>query len=311
MFWFSSKDYVYNQGFLNVSNDHTIYYQQIGNPQGEPVLMFHGGPGGKSKAKFAKVFNLKKYRIIQFDQRGCGKSKYKDLLKDNSTSELIEDAYKLLIYLKIQDQVIVTGASWGSTLALLFAEKYPQKTKSLVLSLIFLAREQDLAWLRQDSRRFYPDIYDLLAENANGKNFFDYYNKLLNTPNPKDQMLGYNLLGKYEGILGSLSPRLESEGYDERKIYNARIFFHYERHNYFLEPDEILQKSNAIKDIPTIIFHNRLDFCCPVYQAWDLKQALPNARLEIIADYGHGSKKQFNLMKQEVNKFLACYQHNK
>ncbi len=150
-----------------------------------------------------------------------------------------------------------------------------------------------------------------LSENANEENFFNYYNKLLNSSNPNDQMLGYNLLGKYEGILGSLSPRLESEEYDERKINNARIFFHYERHNYFLEPNEILQKSNSIKDIPTIIFHNRLDFCCPVYQAWDLKQILPNARLEIIADYGHGSKKQFDFMKKEVNKFLASFSFNK
>ncbi len=309
MFWF--RKIVYNSGFLNVDNNHSIYYQQIGNPKGIPVLMFHGGPGGKSKEEFAKVFDLKKFRVIQFDQRGCGKSQYKNLLKNNTTNDLLDDAVRLWKYLDIGDKAVITGASWGSTLALLFAEKYPQKTLSLVLSLVFLARDYDLSWLRKDSRRFYPDIYDEIAKNASTDNFFSYYTELLNSANIILQNKAMKYLGSYEALLGQLKPKLRDETFDEKRIKNARIFFHYERHNYFLEDDSIIKNITKLKNIPTIIFHNRMDFCCPVYQAWDLYKALPQATLEIIPDYGHGSKKQFNTMKSKVGYFLKCSQQMK
>ena len=305
---FNFRKTVYDKGFLKADGNHSIYYQQIGNPKGTPVLMFHGGPGGRSKEEFAKVFDLKKFRVIQFDQRGCGKSQYQDLLKDNTTNDLLDDAIKLWEHLNIGDNAVITGASWGSTLALLFAEKYPQKTLSLVLSLIFLARDSDLAWLRKESRRFYPDIYDEIAKNAPTDNFFDYYTELLNSSDISLQNTAMKYLGCYEGILGQLNPSLKEGMFEEKRIKNSRIFFHYERHNYFMEDDYIIKNCGRLKNIPTIIFHNRMDFCCPVYQAWDLYQALPNANLEIIPDYGHGSKMQLNLMKSKVNAFLKCYQ---
>lgn len=295
----------FNDGFLPSLNGHKVYYVQYGNPNGIPVLSFHGGPGGSSKPKYAKLFDLNKYRFIQFDQRGCGKSEFKQLLEYNTTSLLISDAKRLLEHLNIKEPIIVHGVSWGSTMALLFAEAYPEKVKKIVVSSVFLARPIDADWVRCDSERFYPDLWDEMRRHTKHRNVYDEYYRMLLSPRSKDNLVALSYLGSYEHKLGELNPHfIELNEIDESFLQMSRIYFHYDRNDFFIEANQILKNADKIRKIPTLILHNRMDFCCPVKQAWDLSKALPNSILTIIADYGHSTPKLLRAVKKQLRDFL-------
>ena len=307
MWWnfFKREPKPFSEGYLPENDGHLIYYRQFGNPSGLPVLSFHGGPGGSSRPKYAKLFDKNKYRFIQFDQRGCGNSTAENFLKNNNTEATLNDALRLLEHLNISQPIIVQGASWGSTLALLFAEAYPQKISKIIVSSVFLARPYDISWVNSESERFYPDLWAEMRQKVHRKDIYPVYRRLLFSKNYQDNLKALTYLGSYEYMLGRLKPQFKQpETLDMAELNAARIAFYYEEHKYFLSSNQIIQHAAKIKNIPTLIVHNRLDFCCPVKQAWDLHQALPKSRLIINAGSGHSTPRLFEATKQAVFNFL-------
>lgn len=301
---FSPKPF--NEGWLPNQDGHEVYFCQYGNPKGIPVLSFHGGPGGASRPKYAKLFNLKKYRFIQFDQRGCGKSKYLNLLNNNTTDYLLKDAKRLLEYLQINSRIIVHGVSWGSTLALLFAETYPETVGKIVVSSVFLARPFDTAWVDAESERFYPDLWAEMRRQIHGSDVRKEYTRLLFSTKQKDNLKALTYFGAYEYMLGQLNPNFKEPKADELPflLTSCKISFHYAKHNYFMSGNQILRNAVKIRKMPILIVHNRMDFCCPPKQAWDLHNALPKSELLIIPDYGHSTKSILKAVKQHLKTFL-------
>lgn len=287
--FFNSK--VFDKGWLPEYEGHQIYYQQIGNPDGEIVLTFHGGPGGYCKTSHAEYFNLKKQRVIMFDQRGCNRSHAEDITSLNDTKRLLKDAKRLLEYLDINEPVIVSGASWGSTLALLFAERYPELVKRLVLFSVFLARKEDRDWMLKTSALFYPDLLEEIYRQSEGENPYTHYAKLIFSDDLGSIQTALKYMVQYEYLLGTTDSTFKDVRIDNQIINSARVSLYYAANKYFLEDNEILKNIDKIKDIPTLIIHNRLDMCCPLQNAWELYRSLNNANIEIISDIGHGGKK--------------------
>lgn len=287
--FFNNK--IFDKGWLPEFEGYRIYYQQVGNPKGEVVLNFHGGPGGCCKKSHAEYFNLKKQRIIMFDQRGCNRSEAEDITAFNDTKRLIKDAKRLLEYLNINEPVIVSGASWGSTLALLFAEKYPELTKQLCVFSVFLARRADREWMLKNSGLFYPDLLEEIYRQSEGENPYTHYAKLIFSDDLGAIQTAVKYMVHYEYQMGKLNAGFADVRIDNAVINSARISLYYAANKYFLEENEILKNIGKIKDIPTLIVHNRLDMCCPLQGAWELYRSLNNAQIEIIADLGHGGKK--------------------
>jgi proline iminopeptidase len=306
MFWnlFNFDPKPFNSGYLSVGDGHSLYFYEVGNPKGLPVLHFHGGPGSQNTStKHAKLFDLKKYRVIMFKQRGTGLSQFANLTYKNDTPHLIDDAKKLLDYLKIKTPVTLLGGSWGSTLALLFAEKYPKLVNKLILSQIFLARSHDTNWLRTESFRFYPDLGAKMQKLAGKMDIVKHCHKLAFSPHKKDQMQAMQYFGSYEYMLGTLAPKFEKIEFDANRLQALRVFLHYDIHNYFLKENEILKNIKKIQAIPSLIIHNRMDFCCPCEQAFILHQELPASKLYIVDDYGHSSPKQMKILKKLISDF--------
>jgi len=297
--FFNNK--VFDKGWLPQYEGHEIYYQQMGNPKGEIVINFHGGPGGSCKESHGQYFNLKKQRVIMFDQRGGGRSKVEDIVSLNDTKRLVKDAKRLLDYLNIKEPVIVSGGSWGSTLALLFAEKYPEMTKSLYVCSVFLASRSDMEWMLKDSALFYPDLLEEIRRQSEGENPYTHYAKLIFSEDLSSIQLAIKYMGNYERILGRTDAKFEDVRIDNNVINSTRVALYYAANKYFLDDNEILDNIDKIKDIPTFIFHNRLDMCCPVRNAWELYRSLNNAHIEIITDKGHGGKKLKKTMRKHFD----------
>lgn len=293
----------FDEGYLPEVDGHRVYYYQYGNPVGIPVLSFHGGPGGSSRPKYAKLFDLKKYRFLQFDQRGCGQSQANDLLYRNDTQHLLQDAMHLLAHLHIDTPIIVQGTSWGSTMALLFAEAYPKIVQQIVVSSVFLARTEDFMWVNADSERFYPDMWDEMRRVYKHQNFFSTHKKLLFSKKEADNLFAMTYWRSYEHMLGQLEPRFERQTeLNESALTCARIAFHYDENRYFLSDNQILRNADKIKHIPALIAHNRMDFCCTVKQAWELHKALPKSQLQILGGYGHSSPALLKAVKKMIRR---------
>lgn len=301
--WFVPK--VFNCGYLPEQDGHKVFFMEAGNPQGKPLIVFHGGPGGSAKEKHAYPYNRNKYRIILFDQRGCGKSMPAGEMKNNRTEDLLEDVNRLQKHLGINEKVILSGRSWGSTLALLYAEKYPQKIEKLVLSMIFLANGQSKDWETKYSSWFYPDIWEKIrAEIPDNSDPAKAYAKLINSDNITDQVKAASLYANYERVLGQLEPKLELQELTIDDINSAKIYINYAAQNFMLKDNEILQHIDKIKDIPTLIVHNRLDFLCPFDGAYQLHKHMKNSKLVAVPDLGHYSQKLINNLNAEIKKFL-------
>lgn len=287
--FFNNK--VFDKGWLPVYEGHEIYYQQMGNPNGEVVLNFHGGPGGCCKDSHGLYFNLKKQRVILFDQRGGGKSHYEDIVTLNDTKRLIKDAKRLLEHLNINEPIIISGSSWGSTLALLFAEKYPELVKRICINSVFLARREDMEWMLKDSALFYPDLLEEIRRQSEGENPYTHYAKHIFSEDLGSIQTAVKYMVNYERILGKTQAQFEDVRIDNSIINSSRISLYYAANRYFLEENEIIKNIEKIRHIPMLIVHNRLDMCCPLKGAWDLYRAHGNAEIEIISDIGHGGQK--------------------
>lgn len=307
MIWnlFKREPKPFLEDFLPPQDGHTVYYRAFGNPQGIPVLSFHGGPGGSSRPKYARLFDKKRYCFIQFDQRGCGQSVAHDSLFHNNTEALLNDAFRVLQAMNITQKVIVHGPSWGSTMALLFAEKYPQMVQKIIVTSVFLARPYDTAWVSRESERFYPDLWDQMRTEVKNDDIYPAYRRLLFSNKPKENLKALSYLGSYEHMLGQLAPKFEPQiELNEADLKAARVAFYYEQNKYFMSDNQILARIDKIKRIPMLIVHNRMDFCCPPQQAWELHKAMPNSKMVLNAGYGHSTATLFKLVQKEIRQFL-------
>ena len=303
--WLSKDKKPFDEGFCDVGDAHYIHYMQFGNKKGAPIICFHGGPGGEAKASTASGYDLKKYRVILFSQRGCGKSKFKNLLSENTTPQSVKDAYILLKHLRINSKVIVAGGSFGSTLALLFAIEYPQKVKSLLLHAIFLARKKEIEFPYKEMFLFYPEVKSEFERLAGPKNITQFFKEKIFSEKYKDIQTALQYYGSYEYQLGEMMPSFKKvPPVTDKAINKLKIFITYELNNMFLKEDFILKNVHKIKHLPCLIVHNRFDFCCPVENAWLLHKKMPYSKLVINEDYNHWSPKLNERIKKERALFL-------
>ncbi len=307
--WFRYRPF--DAGFLPEVDGYKIFYQQLGNPKGTPVLVFNGGPGYPNDPRRTRYLNLSKYRMIIFDQRGTGGSVHTsgDVLHDNTTDGILDDAKRLIEHLGIERKIVSAGTSWGATLAVLFAQKYPDMVGRIISMATFTASKQySKDWFEKGARLFYPDIIAQLREQANGDEFTPHFNGLLSSHNPDDIRQAMLYFGEYEGMLGSKNPKfnLEKE-FSEFEIKRLKIALHYDANEYFLTQNQILLNMDKVKEIPMLMLHNRMDFVCPVEQAWDIHKAHPNCQMHIYPALGHGEGTMGRFPKKIVKSFLGDF----
>lgn len=286
----------YDSGFLKVSPLHTLYYEQCGNPQGKPVVFLHGGPGAGCNSKSRRFFDPARYRIVLFDQRGCGRSTPHAELADNTIWHLVADIERLREHLGLE-RWQVFGGSWGSTLALAYAEQHPERVSELVLRGIFMLRRSELEWFYQKGcDAIYPDAWEAylaaipLAERAD---LMGAYYRRLTSADAAVRLAAAKAWSMWEGGTSFLQPSADyiaSTGSDEFALAFARIECHYFVHGGFFEADDqLLRDAAKLKNIPAVIVQGRYDIVCPLRSAWDLHRAWPEADLRIVGDAGHSA----------------------
>ncbi|WP_205746267.1 prolyl aminopeptidase [Dyella amyloliquefaciens] len=292
----------YDSGMLKVSDLHTLYYEQSGNPNGKPVVFLHGGPGGGTNPKCRRFFDPAVYRIVLFDQRGCGKSTPHAELKDNTTWHLVNDIERIRTHLGI-DRWQVFGGSWGSTLALAYAQTHPEQVTELVLRGIFMLRRWELEWFYQKGcDALYPDAWEpylkAIPEVERGDLMSAYYRRLTSS-DPQVRVNAARAWSVWEGATSYLwqdTSHIESSGEDEFALAFARIECHYFVHGGFFEhDDQLLRNVERIRKIPAVIVQGRYDVVCPMRSAWDLHRAWPEADLRVVQDAGHSAFEPGNI----------------
>lgn len=289
---------------MKVSGLHEIHVEEVGNPEGEPVVFLHGGPGGGINPQYRRYFDPSFYRVVLFDQRGCGKSTPHAELRENTTWELVSDIEKIRAHLGIA-RWTVFGGSWGSTLALSYAVTHPGKIKALVLRGIFLGRPHELKWFYQEgASRIYPDAWEHylrpIPASERGDLMKAYY-KRLTSDDKATRLEAARAWSVWEAATSKLiqDPKAMSDfGAEEFALAFARIECHYFNNNLFFKSDnELLENIGKAKAIPCYIVHGRYDVVCPVENAWDLKKAWPEAQLNIVQDAGHSLAEKGNTSK--------------
>ncbi|MBW4657316.1 MAG: prolyl aminopeptidase [Drouetiella hepatica Uher 2000/2452] len=284
----------YHADTLQVSNLHQIYFEQAGNPQGQPVVFLHGGPGGGINSIYRQYFDPHQWRIILFDQRGCGLSTPHAELRENTTWELVSDIEKLRTHLGI-DQWVVFGGSWGSTLSLAYSQTHPKACKGLILRGIFLLRQQELRWFYQEGASYiFPDAWEAYLQPipvAERHDLIAAYHKRLTSDDRTVRAEAARAWSIWEGSTSKLLPDPDLQqrfGEDQFADAFARIECHYFVNRGFLETeDQLLRNCDRIRHLPTVIVQGRYDVVCPMASAWELHQALPEAEFVIVPDAGH------------------------
>jgi len=286
----------YASGMLKVSPLHTLYYEQCGNPKGKPVIFLHGGPGAGCNAKSRRFFDPARYRIVLLDQRGSGRSTPVAELTDNTTWDLVADIERLRTQLGIA-RWQVFGGSWGSTLALAYAETHPDRVTELVLRGIFLLRRWEIEWFYQKGcDAIYPDAWEpylaAIPEAERGDLVAAYYRRLT-SPDASARLAAAKAWSVWEGGTSYLLPNADyiaSTGTDEFALAFARIECHYfVNRGFFARDDQLLHDAHKLKNIPALIVQGRYDVVCPMRSAWDLHRAWPEADLRIVPDAGHSA----------------------
>lgn len=286
----------YNSFMMPVGDGHTIYVEEAGNPEGKPVVFLHGGPGGGIDADHRRYFDPTKWRVILFDQRGCGRSTPFASIENNTTWKLVNDIEAIRARLGVE-KWHVFGGSWGSTLSLAYAETHPEKVKGLVLRGIFLLRKSEIDWFYQHgASELYPDAWEdylALIPQSERHNLVEAYHKRLTSADPAVVNEAAKAWSIWEGRTSKLIPDaklIEHFGGDQFSQAFARIECHYFKNGGFFETDGwLLKNANRLKNIPGFIVQGRYDMPCPMRSAWDLHKAWPNAKLEIIANAGHAA----------------------
>ncbi|AXE61063.1 prolyl aminopeptidase [[Mycoplasma] phocae] len=287
----------YNRGYLKVDEIHDIYYEEVGNPNGLPILFIHGGPGGGISESNRQYFDPKIYRVILFDQRGCGKSTPSACIQKNTTAHLVDDIERLREKLNI-DKFILFGGSWGSALGLIYAINYPKRVAAMILRGVFLAREEDDRWLYQEGASyFFPEDYEefiSICSKSKRSNIISAYHELLNSENTEIAEKAAYHWAKWELGLITLNklPMIEEILADKKaNLELAKLENHYFYNHVFLEDrNYILNNVDKIKNIKTIIVHGRYDMDCRPVGAYLLHKVMSNSELRIIDESGHSSK---------------------
>jgi proline iminopeptidase len=284
----------YQSGMLAVDGRHQLYWEQCGNPNGQPVVFLHGGPGSGASTIHRRFFDPDHYRIVLFDQRGSGRSKPLADVTDNTTPHLIEDIEALRSFLGI-DRWLVFGGSWGSTLALAYGEAYPECCTGFILRGIWLCRREEIDWWLHGTRIFFPENWRRFAEYIPSEERDDLlaaYHRRLMDPDPAVHMPAAQIWKSYERNLTTLLPGPGGADVDEslNTLAMSRIMVHYLINGAFMPENALVDRIESIQDIPGIIIQGRYDMICPLVNADELARVWPTADFQIIPDAGH---KQF------------------
>jgi proline iminopeptidase len=284
----------YETGYLPLSDRHVMYWEQAGNPRGRPALFLHGGPGAGAGAVHRRFFDPAIWRIIIFDQRGAGRSRPLGGLADNTTPHLVDDIETLRRHLGI-DKWLLFGGSWGSTLALAYAQAHPERVSGCVLRGVFLGRKSEVEWFLNGMGTVFPeahaDFVSFLAEAERGDVLGNYLRRLID-PDPVVHLPAARAWSVYEGTCSTLLPSPETVNafaQDRTALGLARIEAHYFAHDLFLPPEGLLGNMHRIAHIPAEIVQGRYDMVCPAKTAFDLLKAWPSARLTVVPDAGHSA----------------------
>jgi proline iminopeptidase len=280
---------------IAVSDGHHLYLEECGNPQGIPVVFLHGGPGAGCERYHRQFFDPQIYRIVLFDQRGCGKSRPRACLAGNTTQALVSDMEAIRTLLGIE-RWLVFGGSWGSTLGLVYAQTHPERVLGLILRGIFLCRPRDIAWFYQDGASYvlpdyWQDYREVITADERNDMVSAYYHRLTGT-DEVTMMAAAKAWALWEGRASTLLPRpavVDHFANPSTALSLARIECHYFMNGSFLLEDQILRHAARLRDIPGVIVHGRYDVVCPLEQAWALHEAWPQARLQVIPDAGHSA----------------------
>jgi proline iminopeptidase len=284
----------YKTGRLKVSELHEIYFEECGNPNGKPAVLLHGGPGGGSTPLMRRLHDPERYRIVLLDQRGCGRSTPYASLEENTTWDLVGDLERLRMHLHIE-RWQVFGGSWGSTLALAYAETHPDRVSELVLRGIFTLRRAELEWFYQDGCSWiYPEAFDDYLRPIpvlERGDMIAAYHRRLTSPDMDVQLEAARAWSAWEGKTLSLLPdaeRVMRFSEDHYALAFARIECHYfVNRGFFDSDDQLIANAHRLHNIPGVIVHGRYDVVTPAKIAYDLSRAWPEAKLRIVADAGH------------------------
>ncbi|MGW0804933.1 prolyl aminopeptidase [Nonomuraea sp. NPDC002799] len=290
----------YESGLLDVGDGNEIYYEVCGNPEGKPAVMLHGGPGGGCTAKQRRQWDPERYRIVLFDQRNCGRSvphagdPATDLTA-NTTWSLVADMERLREHLGI-GRWQVFGGSWGSALALAYAQKHPDRTTELILRGIFTLRPQELRWFYQEgAHHLFPDLWASyvrpIPEEERG-DLIAAFRRRLEGPDDAARLAAARAWAQWEAGTITLLPDptlVEEFGEDKKAVCFARIENHYFTHGGWFEPEQLIRDVDAVRHIPAVIVQGRYDTCTPMATAWDLHRAWPEAAFHVVHDAGHAA----------------------
>ncbi|WP_280256312.1 prolyl aminopeptidase [Nocardia abscessus] len=308
----------YARGLLDVGNGQRIYWETSGNPEGKAALVVHGGPGGGGRRGSRKMFDPAVYRIVLFDQRGCGESLPHASdpavdLAENTTHHLITDMERLREHLGI-DRWLLYGGSWGATLILAYAQRYPERVSEIVLAGVTMTRQEEIDWLYRDLARLLPEQWETfrmgvpLADRHG--DLVDAYRRLMESPDAptresaarqwcawEDAVIAHENLG---------NPGQYSAEPDARRLAFVRICTHYFANAAWLEDGQLLRDVHRLTGIPGVLIHGRLDLSAPLYTAWQLAQAWPEAELQVIDDSGHtGSPAMGTAIRRAIARFAT------
>lgn len=284
----------YRQGRLQVSSLHTVYFEECGNPRGKPLVFLHGGPGGGIDPVHRRYFDPRKWRIVLFDQRGCGKSTPHAELRENTTWKLVADTETIREHLGIE-RWVVFGGSWGSTLALAYSQTHPERVKGIVLRGIFLLRRKELLWFYQEGASLiFPDAWEEylkpIPPRERGDLMGAYYRRLTSS-NARTRLAAARAWSIWEATTSKMrtDPTVVKKFSRGRFAESfARIESHYFHHGGFLRAEsQLLDDVHRIRKIPGVIVQGRYDIVCPMFSAWDLHRAWPEAKFIVVPDAGH------------------------
>jgi proline iminopeptidase len=284
----------YHQGKLKVSELHTIHFEESGNPNGKPAVFLHGGPGGGITPMYRQYFDPQKWRIVIFDQRGCGQSTPYAELRENTTWDLVSDIEKLREHLGI-DKWLVFGGSWGSTLSLAYSQTHSDRVTGLILRGIFMLRQKELRWFYQEgTSNIFPDAWEEYLKpipEHERDDLISAYHKRLTSEDKQVRLEAARAWSVWEGSTSKLLPSAKTItrfGEDDFAEAFARIECHYfVNKGFFASENQLLENVDRIRHIPTVIVHGRYDVVCPVISAWELHHVFPESELIIVPDAGH------------------------
>jgi proline iminopeptidase len=284
----------YHQGKLKVSELHTIHFEESGNPNGKPAVFLHGGPGGGITPMYRQYFDPQKWRIVIFDQRGCGQSTPYAELRENTTWDLVSDIEKLREHLGI-DKWLVFGGSWGSTLSLAYSQTHSDRVTGLILRGIFMLRQKELRWFYQEgASNIFPDAWEEYLKpipEHERDDLISAYHKRLTSEDKQVRLEAARAWSVWEGSTSKLLPSAKTItrfGEDDFAEAFARIECHYfVNKGFFASENQLLENVDRIRHIPTVIVHGRYDVVCPVISAWELHHVFPESELIIVPDAGH------------------------